>query len=112
MLYVGGLSETVEETVVHAAFIRFGELVEVTIPKENGKNRGFAFVEFKDDIDADEARFNMDGAELFGRVLRVNIAKPRGHKLGSNKPVWSADSWFQNLQEKGTTPAAAAAQTI
>ena len=55
------------------------------------------------EADADEARFNMNGAELFGRTLRVNVAKAMGHKLGSSKAVWSADSWFQNnLSEDGT----------
>ena len=111
ILYVGGLTEEVTEEILHAAFIPFGELVEVNIPKDHASktsdgNRGFAFVEFELEPDADEARFNMDGAELFGRVLRVNVAKALTHKLGSSKPVWSADSWFQNLSEDGTAPAA------
>mmetsp|Transcript_23168 Transcript_23168/g.47369 ORF Transcript_23168/g.47369 Transcript_23168/m.47369 type:complete len:85 (-) Transcript_23168:228-482(-) len=37
----------------------------------------------------------MDGSELEGRVLRVNIAKPMRHKLGASKPVWSHDEWFK-----------------
>ena len=44
----------------------------------------------------------MDGSELFGRVLRVNVARAMSHKLGSSKAVWSADSWFQeSLTEEG-----------
>jgi len=39
----------------------------------------------------------MNGAELFGRFLRVSVAKPESQD--SAKPVWSADSWFQNLQQ-------------
>ena len=112
ILYVGGLSEEVTEEILHAAFVPFGELVEVNIPKDfagkSNANRGFAFVEFELEPDADEARFNMNGAELFGRVLRVNIAKAMTHKLGSSKPVWSADSWFQNLSEDGTAATTAA----
>ena len=50
----------------------------------------------------DEARFNMNGAELFGRVLRVNVARAAAHKLGASKAVWSADEWFKNLNEEGT----------
>ncbi|KAJ1460398.1 hypothetical protein M885DRAFT_509348 [Pelagophyceae sp. CCMP2097] len=101
LLYVGGLADEVVEETLHAAFVPFGDLKEVNLPKDHAKNahRGFAFIEFDDEFDADEARYNMDGAELFGRVLRVNVAKAMGHKLGSNKAVWSADDWFQSLPD-------------
>ncbi|KAJ8604219.1 hypothetical protein CTAYLR_009789 [Chrysophaeum taylorii] len=117
ILYVGGLADEVVEETVHAAFIPFGDIVEVNIPrdgtKEKGNNRGFGFVEFESEADADEARFNMNGSELFGRVLRVNVAKPSEHRLGSSKPVWSADEWFRRLQpgEDDSPPADAAAAT-
>lgn len=116
VLYVGGLADDVTEDTVHAAFVPFGDLVEVTIPRDasnkTSTSRGFAFVEFEALEDADEARFNMNGAELFGRVLRVNVshfvvaslyseqvAKPMAARLGSAKPVWSADDWYKKLDE-------------
>lgn len=34
-------------------------------------------------------------AELFGRTIRVNIAKPQKIKEGSSKPVWADDTWLQ-----------------
>ena len=37
----------------------------------------------------------MDGAELFGKVLRCNIAKPQA-KLQAGKAVWSGEEWIQN----------------
>ena len=54
VLYVGGLEETVNEATLHAAFIPFGEIKDVTIPLEHAaatddgaaKHRGFGFVEF------------------------------------------------------------------
>ena len=49
-------------------------------------NRGFGFVQYFVDEDAAAALDNMDGSELEGRVLRVNIAKPMRHKLGAAKP--------------------------
>jgi peptidyl-prolyl isomerase E (cyclophilin E) len=76
-LYVGGLDDTVNETLLYAAFIPFGDVVECHVPKDQeGKARGFGFVEFEDAADAAEAMFNMNGAELLGRVLNINIAKP------------------------------------
>ncbi|CAM9118537.1 unnamed protein product [Chrysoparadoxa australica] len=100
ILYVGGLEEKVTEEVVHAAFIPFGDIVEVQIPRDwkEGTNRGFAFVEFELEGDAQAAKENMDGAELYGRVLRVNLARPMKHKLGNVKAIWNADDWFQNQQ--------------
>ena len=60
-LYVGGLEENVTEELVHAAFIPFGDLVEVQIPRDwkSGTNRGFAFVEFELEEDASAAMDNM-----------------------------------------------------
>ncbi|XP_034249475.1 peptidyl-prolyl cis-trans isomerase isoform X2 [Thrips palmi] len=37
----------------------------------------------------------MNDSELFGRTIRVNIAKPQRIKEGSSKPVWSDDKWLQ-----------------
>ncbi|KAG5185159.1 peptidyl-prolyl cis-trans isomerase E [Tribonema minus] len=104
-LYVGGLEENVNEELLHAAFIPFGDLVEVQIPREwkSGTNRGFGFVEYEAEEDASAAMENMDGAELAGRVLRVNRAKPLKHKLGAARAVWSADEWFKNMAEGDET---------
>lgn len=98
VLYVGGLDEKVTEELLHAAFIPFGNINEVQIPKDfkEGTNRGFGFVEFLSEEDANAAMDNMDGSELLGRVLRVNVAKPLRTKLGASKPVWSSDEWFKN----------------
>jgi len=130
LLYVGGLADEVVEETLHAAFIPFGEVKEVNMPRDHQAkdtaHRGFAFVAFEHEEDADEARFNMNGSELFGRVLRVNVARAAAHKLGScvdacgarflgvitlarrSKPVWSADEWFQNLHDTAEGADAAA----
>lgn len=90
-LYVGGLAKEVTHEVLYAAFIPFGPLKEVQIPVElkTNINKGFGFVEFEDEEDAAAALDNMDDSELFGRTIRVSIAKPERPKLGSNKPVWA-----------------------
>eukprot|EP00957_Ditylum_brightwellii_P136021 10372775-Ditylum_brightwellii.AAC.1 len=60
---------------------------------EKGKHKGFCFIEFEYSEDAAEAIYNMDGSELSGRTLNVNLAQPnQQHKLGSSyKAVWSTD---------------------
>uniref|UniRef100_I2CRH6 RRM domain-containing protein n=1 Tax=Nannochloropsis gaditana (strain CCMP526) TaxID=1093141 RepID=I2CRH6_NANGC len=98
IVYVGGLDEQCTEEMLHAAFIPFGDIVEVNIPKDFKENttRGFGFVHFESAEDAAAAIDNMEGAELLGRVLKCNVARPMQHKLGANKPVWSTDEWFKS----------------
>ena len=54
MLYVGGLAEEVDQKVLQAAFVPFGDIVEVNMPidYETEKHRGFAFIEFELQEDA------------------------------------------------------------
>lgn len=100
-LYVGGLAETVKEIHVRAAMIPFGPLKNIDIPMDyaKGTHKGFAFVEYQDADDAAEAIYNMDGAELFGRVLNVNLAQNNQVNLGSTKAVWTTDEWFQRQND-------------
>jgi RNA recognition motif-containing protein len=71
----------------------------------SGTHRGFCFVEFADADDADEAIFNMDGADLLGRTISVSVAQANQvHRLGSGdgggaattEAVWKSDEWFQS----------------
>ncbi|KAK9876718.1 hypothetical protein WA026_014957 [Henosepilachna vigintioctopunctata] len=96
-VYVGGLAEEVDEKVLNAAFIPFGDIVDIQIPLdyESEKHRGFAFIEFESPEDAAAAIDNMNDSELFGRTIRVNLAKPQRIKEGSTRPVWSEDTWLQ-----------------
>ncbi|KAK4790888.1 hypothetical protein SAY86_031301 [Trapa natans] len=77
-LYVGGLAEEVNEAILHATFIPFGDIKDVKTPLDlaTQKHRSFGFVTFLEREDAAAAMDNMDGAELYGRVLTVNYALP------------------------------------
>lgn len=85
------------ESHVLDAFIPFGEIVEVQVPKNDAPNstephRGFAYVEYEDVADAKEAIDNMNQAEFFGRVLKVSQAKaPKSadEGLGSKTAIWA-----------------------
>jgi len=61
------------------------------------KHRGFGFVEFCDADDAAAALENMQDSELYGRVLKCNLAKAGAAAGGA---VWAgqqADEWYGNL---------------
>ncbi|XP_016303585.1 peptidyl-prolyl cis-trans isomerase E-like isoform X1 [Sinocyclocheilus anshuiensis] len=102
VLYVGGLAEEVDKKVLHAAFIPFGDITDIQIPLdyETEKHRGFVFLEFELAEDAAAAIDNMNESELFGRTIRVNIAKPMRIKEGSSRPVWSEDDWLKKFSGK------------
>merc|ERR1712098_503234 len=97
ILYVGGLAEEVDQKVLQAAFIPFGDIIEVNLPidYETEKHRGFAFIEFENAEDASAAIDNTNDGERFGRTLRVNLAKPMRSKEGGNRAVWADDEWLQ-----------------
>jgi len=76
VLYVGGINSTVTKQLLHAAFIPFGDIVDIAVPlDEKGELRGYAFVEFEQNEDAAAALENMNLAELNGCILAVNLSK-------------------------------------
>ena len=106
-LYCGGFGEEVTEKVLHAAFIPFGEVVDVNVPLdyETSKHRGFAFVEMETAADAAAAIDNLNDSELFGRTIRVNFARPPKPNERSSKPVWADDEWLkQHSGAEKSTP--------
>ncbi|KAJ4788205.1 hypothetical protein LUZ62_039451 [Rhynchospora pubera] len=106
-LYVGGLAEEVDEKILHAAFVPFGDIKDVKTPLDQAtqKHRSFGFVTFLEREDAAAAMDNMDGSELYGRVLTVNYAFPEKIKGGEQgwaaQPIWAdADTWFERQQHE------------
>ena len=78
-LFVGGLSwDTTIESLTEA-FTKFGAVVEAVIVKDRdtGRSRGFGFVVMEDRKDASKVLDGMDGSELDGRRIVVNVATER-----------------------------------
>src|ERR1700753_2106280 len=76
-LYVGNISfQTTSDDLV-ASFSQSGAVLgaQIVADRETGRSRGFAFVEMHDG--GDEAIAALNGAQLGGRPLTVNEAKPR-----------------------------------
>lgn len=78
-LYVGNMSFKTTESDLRDAFGQFGTLTDVYIAndRETGRPRGFAFVTFGTEEEAKVAAEKMNGADLDGRQLTVNEAKPK-----------------------------------
>ena len=78
-LYVGGLSYDTTETGLKDAFSQAGEVVSASVitDKMSGRSRGFGFVTYEAEGDAETALHAMDGVSLDGRTLRVDTANER-----------------------------------
>src|SRR5437016_12226534 len=85
-VFVGNLDFKTSRDEVQNLFSQVGTIKDVFLPtdRESGRPRGFAFVEFESDDDAQKAIQKFDGYELSGRALRVNAAqdRPRGGSGG------------------------------
>jgi len=83
-LYVGNLSFDSNEDDITDAFSAYGTVTSVNVitDRETGRPRGFAFVEMGSDAEAQAAIEGLDGQQLGGRSLRVNVAKPRESRGG------------------------------
>ena len=77
-LYVGNLSYNTTDASLKAAFSVMGEVESASVisDKMTGRSRGFGFVNMVNDAEADAAIEKMNGADLEGRKLTVNEAKP------------------------------------
>ncbi|MBV8846844.1 MAG: RNA-binding protein [Bryobacterales bacterium] len=82
-IFVGNLNYSTTQEDLHATFAQFGnvERVNVVTDRDSGQPRGFAFVEMTDDNEARNAISQLNGAELNGRAMNVNEARP---KAGGN----------------------------
>lgn len=76
-VFVGGLTYRVRERDIEKFFRKYGRIKEVAM-----KN-GFAFVEFDDYRDADDAVYELNGKELLGE--RVSVERARGTPRGSDQ---------------------------
>src|SRR5215831_652946 len=78
-LFVGNLSFNTTENDLQDAFAAHGTVVEANLmmDRATGRPRGFAFVTMSTPEEAQKAISEMNGKQLDGRALTVNVARPR-----------------------------------
>ncbi len=78
-IFVGNLSYQTTQDDLHSAFATYGsvERVNIVTDRDTGQARGFAFVEMTESQAAQTAISQLNGAELHGRTLNVNEARPK-----------------------------------
>lgn len=78
-IYVGNIPFHVTEGELEDAFGAYGTVTSVKIitDRETGRSKGFGFVEMDDDEEAREAIEALNQADMQGRPMKVNEARPR-----------------------------------
>lgn len=76
-VFVGNLSFQTTESDITDAFAQYGtvESVQIITDRDTGRSKGFGFV-VMDEEGADKAIAQMSGAQVDGRALTVNEARP------------------------------------
>ena len=78
-IFVGNLSYRTTQDELQSVFGQYGnvERVSIVTDRDSGQSRGFAFVEMTEARDAETAISQLNGAELNGRTMNVNEARPK-----------------------------------
>ena len=83
-LFVGNLSFKTTENELQDAFAAHGTVLETNLmmDRATGRPRGFGFVTMSSPEEAEKAIQALHGADLGGRALTVNVARPREERSG------------------------------
>ena len=83
-LFVGNLSFNTTENDLQDAFAAHGTVTETNLmmDRETGRPRGFGFITMSSADEAQKAIAALNGKEIDGRALTVNVAKPREERTG------------------------------
>ena len=84
-LYVAGekIGNGLEDKDLEEAFEKFGRVIKIWVARQPS---GFAFVEYEDKRDAEDAIEKMDNSELLGCTMRVEMSRRRETQHGEVKP--------------------------
>ncbi len=76
-IYVGNLSWETSEFDVQNLFDEFGKVnsVKIILDRETSRSKGFGFVEMSDNEEASKAISALNGKEVLGRNLKVNVSE-------------------------------------
>jgi cold-inducible RNA-binding protein len=78
-LFVGSLPWAVDDAKLAEIFAAAGNVIsaQVIMDRQTGRSKGFGFVEMSTEEEAENAVKTLDGSEVDGRKIVVNIARPR-----------------------------------
>ncbi len=94
-LYIGGLPYSTRDEELKDTFSKAGTVASATviIDKMSGRSKGFGFVEFASDEEANRAIEMFDGTDLGGRTIKVNEARPMEDRPKRDRGSSYGRSW-------------------
>ena len=86
-IFVGNFSFSTTESDLRSLFEPYGniESASVVTDRQTGRSRGFGFVTMSSEEEAQKAIAALNGTELKGRALTVNVARPREERAGGGR---------------------------
>jgi len=83
-LYVGNLAYSVRDESLHQHFSEYGTVnsAKVMMERDTGRSKGFGFVEMGSDAEAQAAIDGLNGQNIEGRAVTVNVARPMEPRQG------------------------------
>lgn len=78
-IFIAGLSYKVNDADLSNLFEEYGVITsaKVITDRDSGRSKGYGFVEMEDEVSANKAIAELNGAEYDGRTISVSEAKPR-----------------------------------
>ena len=104
-LFVGNLSwNTSEETVV-SKFSEFGTVVDAALitDRMTGRSKGIAFITFETEDEANAAIEALNGFEIDGREIIVNVARPRAPRDNNARGGYNRGGNDRNNDRRGSS---------
>ena len=86
-IFIGGLSWDTNDQGLQQAFGEFGTIEEAKVitDRDSGRSRGFGFITFSNEDAVQAAVSKMDGTELDGRTIKVDVAQERNRGGGGGR---------------------------
>ncbi len=108
-LFVGNLPYSVTDQTLGEKFASAGTVVSANVitDRMSGRSKGFGFVEMGSDEEAKKAIETLNGADMEGRPLVVNEARPRPEGAGGEAPAASSAPAEEAAPEAGAEEAPA-----
>ncbi|GMI71074.1 small RNA-binding protein 11 [Hibiscus trionum] len=102
-LFVGGLSFYTTENGLSDAFSQYGQVMEakIVMDRVSDRSKGFGFVTYASEDEAEKAIAEMNGKDLNGRVIFVDYAKPK-HNFGGGMPIARGPPDSADFQDTGS----------
>ncbi|ERF76319.1 hypothetical protein EPUS_04177 [Endocarpon pusillum Z07020] len=93
-IYIGGFPFDLSEGDLLTIFSQYGNPTHLNLvrDRESGKSKGFAFLKYEDQRSCDLAVDNLGGAQVLGRLLRVDHTRYK-KKEGEDEETWRVERW-------------------